>query len=115
MLLARRACSEIVSCHIRQSFALHLLAPAMGEGCCGVSGSSAPTEQLNGMHLDHHHAGSLSSNGKAAPVKNHKQAAEELQGWIGKRIELFDQFSERQKQQVAHCRALRFACDNYSI
>ena len=100
MLLLRRNWRELVRIPFRQSKGYCRSAASMGEGCCGTSGSAAPTEQLNGMHLGGN-AAPAASNNKAAPPKSHREAAEELQGWIKQRLELFDKFAERQKQLVS--------------
>ena len=102
MLLARRSWRALLSAQVsvRQLAAPHHTAARMGEDCCGTSAPSAPTEQFNGLQLNGT-ASNAPSNGKGVQPRSHKEAAEELQDWIRKRIELFDQFSERQKQAVS--------------
>ena len=101
MLAFRKTNRDLVrlTCCIFQAAKLSGTAVSMGEDCCGVAASPAVPEQANGRHANGAPAG-RSNFDQRHSLKSHKEAAEELQGWIGRRIELFDQFSERHKREV---------------
>lgn len=101
MLWAGKALKAVgtTSKHFRCS-GLRSVAAVMGEGCCGPTTAPSPTEQTNGVHQN----GNANTAPKG-PQKPHKEAADELQGWIAQRLQLFDTFAERQKQQVGDQRS----------
>ena len=54
-----------------------------------------PGVQQNGTHPQ--------ANGTQKPNKTHKEAASELEGFISKRMQLFNQYHERELQRVQIC------------
>ena len=74
------------------------LRAAMGTDCCG--GDSLPAA-VQTMHLS-----VPQSNGKSeeAGPKTHEEAAKELEGFIRKRIELFEQYASREAEAVSSLR-----------
>ena len=68
----------------------------MGGDCCG---ESLPAQQhaLNDLHLN-----TLESTGKQAPssTRTHEESAKELETFIRKRIELFEQYAAREAEAV---------------
>ena len=73
----------------------------MGGDCCngnGVSGS-LPAQQhaLNDLHLN-----TLENDGKQEAVspKTHEESAKELEAFIKKRIDLFEQYAAREAAAV---------------
>lgn len=111
MLAFRKAHRDVVRLTycVFQATKLGTTAVNMGEDCCGVRASPAVPEQANGRQASGHSA-SGSNKDQRHSTKSHKEAAEELQGWIGRRIELFDQFSERHKREVGLCCSCSIAC-----
>lgn len=68
----------------------------MGADCCGGESLPAAQHKLNDLHLN-----TLSNNGaKAADPKSHEESAKELEGFIRKRIALFDQYNARHIAEV---------------
>ena len=71
----------------------------MGEDCCGGSAAAPDVQLPNGAEAK--------ANGVHKPQLSHKEAAEQLQGFIAKRIQLFDGYHERELQQASHAPVLR--------
>ncbi|CAL8462423.1 g1956 [Coccomyxa elongata] len=68
----------------------------MGGDCCGGESLPAAQHALNDLHLN-----TLSSNGaQAADPKSHQEAAKELEAFIKKRIDLFEQYNARHIAEV---------------
>ncbi len=69
----------------------------MGGECCGGESLPAAQHALNDLHLN-----TLENNGaaQAAPLQSHEQSAKELEGFIRKRIELFEQYKAREDAVV---------------
>ncbi len=68
----------------------------MGADCCGGESLPAVQHRLNDLHLN-----TLSNNGtKAADPKSHEESAKELEAFIKKRIELFEQYNARHIAEV---------------
>ena len=65
----------------------------MGEDCCGGASVTGPDVQLpNGLVPK--------ANGVHKPQVSHQEAAQQLQGFIAKRIQLFDGYHEREKAKA---------------
>lgn len=68
----------------------------MGGDCCGGESLPAAQHALNDLHLN-----TLSNNGaQAADPKSHQEAAKELEAFIKKRIDLFEQYNSRHIAEV---------------
>lgn len=74
------------------------LLDTMGGDCCGGESLPAAQHALNDLHLN-----TLQQNGaaQAAPQHTHDQSAEELKGFIEKRIKLFEQYRAREDAEVS--------------
>ncbi len=81
----------------------------MGTDCCGGAQEAPATPGLADLSLKSAPARPASAkkaaNG-AAPAKSHAECAAELQGFIAKRIKLFEEYAEREHTAVRICRAL---------
>ena len=81
----------------------------MGADCCG--GDSLPAA-VHDIHLS-----VPQSNGKKEEpsAKTHEESAKELEGFIRKRIELFEQYATREAEAVRHLASCaRLACHHMS-
>lgn len=77
---------------------MHHLA-AMGGDCCAPDSLPAAQHMLNDLHLNN--AENEGGNtAKAASAKTHQECAKELEDFIRKRIELFDQYKSREDAKV---------------
>jgi U3 small nucleolar ribonucleoprotein component len=69
----------------------------MGGDCCGGESLPAAQHALNDLHLN-----TLENDGAAqpAPQQTHEQCAKELEDFIKKRIQLFEQYYTRETAVV---------------
>ena len=72
----------------------------MGESCCGGGDKGRAAQPVPGVQQNGTHP---QANGAQKPSKTHKEAASELEGFISKRIQLFNQYHERELQRVYTC------------
>lgn len=75
----------------------------MGADCCGGESLPAAQQKLNDLHLN-----TLTNNGaQAADPNSHQECAQELEAFIKKRIDLFEQYNARHITEVCSLPARR--------
>ena len=78
----------------------------MGTDCCGGGAEAAPAAaDIAGLSLSERKSATAkqgATNG-TKPAKTHAECVAELQGFIHKRIQLFEEYAKREADAVSPC------------